>query len=125
MALVLVVDDDKAIRAAVRDVLELEGYEVSEAEDGNRALQVVRSQPPDLILCDIFMPMKDGFETIRELRRQFPDIPVVAVSGGSGVGMDVLRLARHLGAAAVLEKPLRRAQMLAAIRGLLPGAPTT
>jgi CheY-like chemotaxis protein len=120
MALVLVVDDEKAIRTAVRDVLEMEGFQVAEAEDGSKAMQLVGLQAPDLIFCDIFMPLKDGFETIRELRRQFPGIPVVAVSGGGGSGMDVLRLARHLGAAGVLEKPLRRAEMLGLIQRLLP-----
>jgi CheY-like chemotaxis protein len=120
MARILVVDDDAAIRTAMRFVLEHEGYEVGEAGNGNEAMEQARTGAPDLILCDIFMPLKDGFETIRELRRECPTIPIVAISGASsGGGMDVLRLARHLGAADVLYKPLHHAGLLGVTRRLL------
>jgi CheY-like chemotaxis protein len=120
MTRILVVDDDAAVRNALRFALEHEGYEVGEAANGNEAMAQARTGGPDLILCDIFMPLKDGFETIRELRRECPGIPVVAISGASsGGGMDVLRLARHLGAADVLYKPLHHAGLLGVVRRLV------
>ncbi|MEJ1962741.1 MAG: response regulator [Gammaproteobacteria bacterium] len=120
MARILVVDDDKEVRRALGFGLEAAGYEVSEARDGNEALTQARAQTPSLILCDIFMPLKDGFETIRELRREFPAIPIVAMSGASsGGGMDVLRLARQVGAAEILHKPLHYPGLLGVIRRLL------
>jgi len=121
MAHILVVDDDNGVRTAVRVVLEAEGFHVTEARNGNEAVDRVRAEAPALIICDIFMPLKDGFDTIRELRREFPAIPVVAVSGGErGGGMDVLRLARQLGAADVLYKPLHFAGLIGVVRRLTP-----
>ena len=116
MTHILVVDDDNRARTAVRIVLEDQGFAVAEAQNGNEALEAVRTQPPGLILCDIFMPLKDGFETIRQLRRDFPAIPIVAMSGSDA--MEVLRLARHLGAADVLYKPLHHAGLLGVVRRL-------
>jgi CheY-like chemotaxis protein len=112
MARILVVDDDNGIRKAMRVVLEQEGFEVDEAHNGDEALQRSRAQPPQLILCDIFMPQKDGFDTIRELRKTAPKIPIVAVSGAG----DVLHLARKLGAVEVLYKPLSHAVLLGVVR---------
>jgi CheY-like chemotaxis protein len=120
MARILVVDDDAALREAVRAVLETEGFEVLEASQGRSAIRIVREQSIDLIICDIFMPDQDGLETLRELRREFRGIPVIAVSGGgSKGGVDVLAMAKHLGAAHVIDKPLRRAVLLDAVRDLL------
>jgi CheY-like chemotaxis protein len=119
MARILIVDDDAAVRMAMRVVLEQEQFDVAEARDGNEALELVRAQPPALILCDIFMPGKDGFDTIRLLRQEFPKVPVVAVSGGgSGGGMDVLRLAQRLGAIEVLHKPLHPGGLVGVVRRL-------
>jgi CheY-like chemotaxis protein len=116
MMQILVVDDDERARTAVRIVLEDQGFAVAEAQNGNDALEAVRAQRPELILCDIFMPLKDGFETIRHLRRDFPAIPIVAMSGSGG--MDVLHRARQLGAADVLCKPLHHAGLLGVVRRL-------
>lgn len=114
---ILVIDDDTPVRTAIRVVLEREGYLVDEACNGLEAIERVNSQIPHLILCDIFMPDQDGFDTIRELRRKFPRIPVVAISGGGSVGgTDALRMARHLGAADVLHKPLHHAGLLGVIQ---------
>jgi two-component system response regulator CpxR len=112
MARILVVDDDKAVCLAMRVVLEQEAFEVDEAHDGAQAVERIREQAPDLILCDIFMPKKDGFDTIRELRRIAAKIPIVAMSGSG----DVLQLARKLGAMEVLYKPMSHASLVNAIR---------
>jgi CheY-like chemotaxis protein len=114
---ILVVDDDDAVRAAIRFALEHHGYEILEARGGADAIGHARVRAPHLILCDIFMPGKDGFDTIRELRREFPQVPVVAMSGGGAVGgTSALRMARHLGAVEVLHKPLHNEGLLGVIR---------
>jgi len=112
MARILIVDDDKAVCLAMRVVLEQEGFEVAEAHNGDQAVERIHEQPPNLILCDIFMPKKDGFDTIRELRRTVPKIPIIAVSGSG----DVLQLARKLGAVEVLYKPMSHAVLMGAVR---------
>lgn len=118
---ILVIDDDIPVRTAIRVVLEREGYVVDEAGNGREAMERVRAQRPQLILCDIFMPRQDGFDTIRALRREVPRVPIVAISGGGSVaGTDALRMARHLGAADVLHKPLHHAGLLGVIQHLLP-----
>jgi CheY-like chemotaxis protein len=76
--------------------------------------------PPDLFLCDIFMPETDGLQTMREFRRAFPDVPIVAMSGAAlGGRLDMLPIAKCLGAAAVLSKPFRMDALLALVSGLL------
>jgi CheY-like chemotaxis protein len=120
MARILLVDDDDDVRTAVQNVLEDDGFEVMATSNGKDAVCAAEAQLPDLTVCDIFMPLKDGFETIRELRQKSPGMHIVAVSGGGASGgMDVLRLARHLGAGEVLYKPLHRAALLGAIQRLL------
>src|SRR5262245_4040637 len=103
---ILVVDDDHSVRTAIRVLLHHEGYEVTEAYNGTEAIDRARAAPHDLILCDIFMPRKDGFDTIREMRREFPHIPIVGMSSGGSVGgSNALRMALHVDAASVLHKP--------------------
>ena len=117
---ILVVDDDEAANRAIAFMLKTEHFEVVEAHDGAQAMAVLRSQPIDLVLCDIFMPVSDGFETIGNVRRKFPDIPVVAMSGGGALGVfDVLPVARRLGAHETLEKPLSMEKLIAVITQLL------
>jgi CheY-like chemotaxis protein len=79
---ILVIDDEASVRALVRQVLEEEGYLVSEAADGEEGLSQLQSTPIDLVITDIFMPHKEGIETIREMRRQFSNVKVIAISGG-------------------------------------------
>lgn len=118
---IVVIDDDTGLREAIRAILEAEGYEVVEALNGAAAFEALRSPAADLVVCDMFMPGMDGLEILRKLRREFPAVPVIAISGGGNdhSGLDVLHMARHLGAAHVLHKPLRRAKFLETVRTLL------
>lgn len=117
---ILIVDDDGRLRAAARAVLQEEGFEVDEAANGADALKTMRQSPAHLVLCDMFMPDKDGLETIRELRREFPNLRILAISGGgTRSGLDVLHLARVFGAVEVLNKPLHRADLLNAVHKAL------
>lgn len=124
-ARILVVDDDALFREAVRIGLQAAGFDVIEASDGMEALRTLRAQPSDLIVCDLFMPGKDGLETIPELRREFPQTKILAVSaGGAARDVNVLRVADHLGAAEVLRKPFDQSALLAAVQRLLASAPS-
>ncbi len=78
---ILVVDDDEGIRRASQDVLSHFGYEVRTAEDGFEALAVMRKALPDLIVSDLKMPNMSGFEFLSVVRRRFPHIPVIVISG--------------------------------------------
>ena len=84
MKKVLVVDDEPAVRAVVRDVLFEEGYAVLEASDGRAMLELLAHEHPDLVLMDVMMPGLDGREAYRMLRARndLSDIPVVMMSAG-------------------------------------------
>jgi two-component system, chemotaxis family, chemotaxis protein CheY len=116
MARILVVDDDARLREATRAVLELEGHEVVEASDGGEALRLQSAQPMDVVVCDMFMPRQDGIETIRAFRRDFPNLKIIAVSGGGFFGaVDVLKMARLIGATEILSKPFSRVSLVGAV----------
>jgi len=101
----LVVDDDRAIRDLLRAVLELDGWLVEEAEDGDQALDRARSAPPHAMVLDIMMPAKDGFAVLSELRRdpRGRDIAIVVLTAKTQPA-DILRGTR-LGADAYITKP--------------------
>ena len=120
MARILIADDDATLREALRNILIEDGFDVIEASDGAATLHTLRSQQADLVLCDMFMPDKDGVETIRELRREFPTMKIIAMSGGGLSGMlDILPIAQRLGAAEILQKPFTRTALLAALSRVL------
>jgi CheY-like chemotaxis protein len=119
-ARILVADDEGAVRRLVVRVLTAEGYEVSEAVDGADALAKCASDPPDVLVCDVFMPDKDGLEVIHELRKTAPGIKILVYSGGGRHAfMAPLEMGRMLGAAASLKKPFSSADLLEAVRDLL------
>ena len=126
MARILIIDDDEQIRSLLRSILEDDGYEVAEAADGAEGVRSFRDAPGDLVITNIFMPEKDGLETIRELRREAPDLPIIAVSGGSPrlrvnstLRPNVLDAARALGAVRTFGKPFDRRELSEAVRSLV------
>jgi DNA-binding NarL/FixJ family response regulator len=102
---VLLVDDEALVRHTFEPGLRLNGYEVLHAGDGDEALDVLSSAPVDVVVTDLAMPRREGIETIIEIRRRFPHVKVIALSGVFG-GF-YLGMARQLGAAAALSKPVR------------------
>jgi PAS domain S-box-containing protein len=116
--LILIVDDEPAIRALLRDVVSRDGYDVMEAGDGMEALKKCLVTPPDLVITDLCMPQCEGLETIQTFRRSFPEILLVAMSGMTGHAT-FLKTARLLGAAASLQKPLDLTEVSRTIRSLL------
>ena len=120
MARVLVVDDEELVRTMLREVLERAGYEVIDAPDGKVAARLYREKPADLLIVDILMPEKDGLETIIDLCGEFPDVKIIAVSGGGVTGrLDLLPAAEHLGAVRTFKKPFKMRELLAAIEEIL------
>lgn len=117
---ILLTDDDERFREATLDILQHAGYEVAVARDGYEMLSAYRDQPPDLVLCDVFMPGKDGLELIGELLKSFPQARIIAMSGGGHHGvLNVLQMARHLGARDILAKPFGSTKLLDVVRRVL------
>jgi DNA-binding NtrC family response regulator len=100
---ILVVDDDPAIRSFLRHVLRSSGHRVLEASNGRQAVQHLRQRKVDLLITDLIMPDQEGLETIQTAREEFPDLQVVAMSGG--FGEQFLIVAEKLGAQEILHKP--------------------
>jgi CheY-like chemotaxis protein len=101
---VIVVDDVPDIRLTVRLALEHFGCRVTEAADGDEALAVQATDPADVLITDIVMPGREGVETIEALRRDYPDLRIIAMSGHD-LASTWLTLAERMGVAAVLVKP--------------------
>jgi CheY-like chemotaxis protein len=100
---VLVVDDDRHFRALARSILEPGGFDVSESEDVEQCLNVLRRIPIKAVILDMVMPGRDGIEAVGELKKLFPEIRIVAVSGAEQSDL-YLSISSHLGADASLEK---------------------
>ena len=102
---VLVVDDEPLVRHTIEAGLKRNGYQVLQAADGDEALSMVETSHVNLVLMDLVMPEREGLETIVELRRRFPCVKVIALSGA--FGGQFLQVAQRLGADAILGKPVR------------------
>lgn len=118
MANILVVDDEKPVREMLKDILESAGHEVREASNGFEAIENYKNNPSDLVIMDIIMPEKEGIETIIELRRNYPDIKLIAISG-FGEESPYLMMAKHLGADFILDKPFSLEAILDKVHSLL------
>ncbi|MFQ5898814.1 MAG: sigma-54-dependent transcriptional regulator [Candidatus Methylomirabilia bacterium] len=101
---ILIVDDERAIQTSLKGVLEDEGYRVAAAGSGSEALARIADEAPDLVLLDIWMPGVDGLEVLAQLKRVYPDQPVVMISGHGTIETAVK--ATKLGAYDFIEKPL-------------------
>jgi CheY-like chemotaxis protein len=127
LAKILIVDDDSAVQATVKLLLERAGHSVVVASDGRKGLTIFEAGDFDLLLLDIFMPGMDGLETMRLIHQQQPLIPIIVISGNpvtwdSGSGPDFLTMATKLGAVSSLQKPFKPAALLAAVTGCLDAA---
>lgn len=117
---ILVIDDEPPVRQMLHQMLERAGYDVDEAEDGAQAMRMLKEHPADIVITDMIMPNKEGMNTIMEIRRDFPELKVIAISGGGDVGAkEYLAVAARCGAQKTFTKPLTREEMLSAIEELL------
>jgi len=121
---ILIIDDEAPIRSMLRLILERAGYTVIEAADGVEGIGLYRSQPTDLIITDLIMPNKDGIGMIIDLKKEFPAIKIVAMSGGGLNKPDgYLKGAKQLGAKHTLSKPIDREQLLRVVKDTLKDVP--
>ena len=123
MAIILVIDDEKAVRDTMRRLLERQGHEVREAANGREALKAAPDY--DLVITDINMPEMDGIEVIMALAERRPGLPVIAISGGGRLPKDLLlSSADMLGAVQTLPKPFDLSELNEAVdRALASGRP--
>ncbi len=123
-ACVLVVDDDQAFRSVLRRALERTGYRTLLAGDGRAAWGQLQTHQVDLVLTDLIMPDVEGVELILRIRREYPHLPVIAMSGGGRVEPACyLTGARYCGAHATFAKPFSIAELLETVRALLQRKP--
>jgi two-component system, NtrC family, nitrogen regulation response regulator NtrX len=115
--LILVVDDEESIRISLGGILEDEGYQVLNAENGADALDLIREEVPDLVLLDIWMPGMDGIQTLDRVRNLFPDLTVVMMSGHGTIETAVK--ATRMGAFDFIEKPFSLDKVLITIANAL------
>jgi CheY-like chemotaxis protein len=119
MPRILIIDDDDGLRHMLVLMLERSGYEVVDAGDGREGLAKLQQQSFDLVVTDLIMPEQEGLETIMSIRRDYPSMKIVAMSGGSRMSpFDFLPAAKGLGAAATLKKPFGRDEFLATVKQL-------
>jgi YesN/AraC family two-component response regulator len=119
MASILIIDDDPQILVMLGQILEREGHEVVEASNGKEGLKLYRENPTDLVITDLIMPEKEGIETIMEFRRDFPDVKIIAISGGGQIDAEqYLSMAQKLGVEKTFAKPVERAELLKVLREL-------
>lgn len=129
MSRILVVDDDTAVRTAIKMVLERDGHEVILATNGREGIAAVQAAAFDIVICDIFMPGMDGIETIHAFHKLDSKVPIIAMSGfmfrdGQVPAPDYLTLSTKLGAAYSLRKPFRPHELLKAVQQCVgDGAP--
>ncbi len=120
MARILVIDDDQQVRGVLRRILERAGHKVFDVGNGEAGIKVHRDHPADLIITDIFMPEQDGIETIQHLRREFPQVKIIAISGGDRTRtVDLRKDAELLGASRTLRKPFELTELVKVVGELL------
>jgi len=116
----VVIDDEPVIREMLGDTLRDAGFEVVTVSSGASVSRLQREQPADLVITDIFMPDKEGIETILELRAMWPTLKIIAISGGGGeLTVNYLAAAELHGAMRSISKPFTIEQLLGAVRDVL------
>lgn len=99
MKRILVIDDEMRVLEVLCDILRVEGYDVDTATNGTEGVQLFRRGSYDLVITDMVMPGKDGLQTILDLRKEVPELPVIAMSGGGTISKE-----RYLAVAGYLDK---------------------
>jgi len=120
---VLVIDDDPELRAMLEETLTLANYQVVLAADGKKGMEKLRATPADLVITDIFMPNEEGLETITKIRKDFPTVAIIAISGSSALARPMLTVALRLGADEVLAKPFQSFELLESVERVLSASP--
>lgn len=117
MARILIIDDERSVRSSLRETLEFEDYEVDEAVDGLDGWEKIKAGNYDLIFCDIKMPQLDGMEVLSQIQKQYPELPVIMISGHGTIENAVE--ATRLGAYDFISKPPDLNRLLITVRNAL------
>ena len=117
---ILIVDDDEMIRSFIKQLLQINNFRITEAENGKAGLKQFRKDTPDLVITDIIMPEMEGITFIRELRAHNENIPIIAMTGNvHGRMEELLGISSELGANAILRKPIESKEFLEEINKLI------
>jgi CheY-like chemotaxis protein len=126
---ILIVDDEPDVSRLFQLTLEPAGYEVACAADGAQAVRMLAARRFDLVITDLLMPERDGLQLIADLRRTYPNLPILAMSGGGRMSAELyLKMARGFRVEGLLRKPFDTQEILSAVRDVemragLPAAP--
>ena len=116
---VLIIDDDPLVRYTLSKILTSNGYDVVTAVNGERGFASLVDENPEVVITDLIMPEQEGIETIIRIRRERPDIRIIAISGGGRYGnFDLLPMAQSLGADAIVAKPFEAEELLGPLQRL-------
>ena len=119
MKKIVIIEDDDAIRESLSEILLLNNYEVLATDNALDVSDIIINFKPDILITDIITPDKDGIEIIIEIRKKYPDIVLIAISGGGRIDSEsYLNTARYLGANATLKKPFTHDQLLEMIKNI-------
>ena len=110
-------DDEEVIAEELAEYLQLKGYDVATAGSGLEALELHRSRPADIVITDLFMPEMNGNELIRRLRRTYPDLPIMVMTGHATFGDEKETITE--GASVVLKKPIDLSELLGTLSTLV------
>ena len=124
MARILVIDDEPDMRVLLEQTLKAAGHEVSLAADGREGVERYCASPADLVITDLYMPNQEGLETLGELRRRFPEVAIIAMSG-KAAALTMLSIAQKFGAIGILHKPFLTEELIAAVGKALGGKSPT
>ncbi len=123
MTRILVIDDHDQFRGMLCEMLKNAGYEVAAATDGEEGVELFRKAPADLVITDIIMPKQEGMETIIKLQEEFPDVKVIAMSGGAvpyGTAEEYLKGAKYLKSIKhTFTKPFANKDLLQAVKEII------
>lgn len=120
MKRILIIDDEPTILLMMKKMIERAGYKVDLASNGLNGIALLEKNSFDLVITDIIMPEKEGLEIISELRRDYPNIKIIAISGGGRLSPEgYLVSADLLGADRVLKKPFERKDLITSINDLI------
>jgi CheY-like chemotaxis protein len=117
---ILIIDDEPTAIDLLRKILEMDGYEVVSARNGQEGVEMFQQHPCDLVITDMVMPVKDGLQTILDLRSQVPNLPIIAISGGGTISKErYLAVAGYLNRVITIAKPFAIEDITEAVENLL------
>jgi DNA-binding response OmpR family regulator len=119
MARILLIEDDIQFQKLLCHMLKCDGHDVQKAFNGDEGINCFHETPADLIITDITMPEKTGLDVISELKSAYPEVKIIAMSGGGRAGTKLLNMAQAIGARRTLKKPFTREALIAAIHSVL------